>query len=364
MDGRRKSIRDLEQRRERDLESLNLLLKTLGEALLARWEKVREFSGFSAEIGEYRRLVREIAASEGAIKAARTEMEQFKELEARIIAAERETAEQIKQNAGLNISLGELLLEDGAFGDFTAPYRRQIAALVPKIRSLEHRLEELEDKDGNGVFSWIGKGAQGLVLRSFLGKSQGNLRRIHESAGEQFILAEKDKMPPADAEVLKICGEIGRVRASLDALGRETAALREERQRLFDFFGAEGYPVKRIQILEKNLFRMREDLSILALNFGGALTGGKPLPEDLSGEDRSLLERIETLRETVKTHEGQIEKLKASLAIDGEKRKIAGMRRSIEQHKKRIAAGEAAIADLEERIAGSNRRIEELQQWQ
>jgi septal ring factor EnvC (AmiA/AmiB activator) len=363
MDGRRKNIRDLEQQREKDLESLDLMLKTLGEALLIRRER-GEASGFSAETGEYRRLVREIAVSEDAIKAARAEMERFKELEERIAAADRETAERTRQNAELNISLGELLLEDDALGDFTAPYRRQIAALVPKIRSLERRLEELEDKDGSGVFSWIGKGAQGLVLRSFLGKSRGNLRHIWGSAGEQFILTEKNKRPPAGAEALKTCGEIGRVRASLDDLNREGAALRDERQKLFDSFAAGAYPAKRIQTLEKNLLRLRGDLSALALSFGGALAGGSPLPEDLSGEDRLLLEKTGALRETIKTCEGQIEKLKSSLAIDEEKRKIAGMRRSIEHHKKRIAAGEAAIADLEEHIAGSNRRIEELQRWQ
>jgi hypothetical protein len=109
MDGRRKNIRDLEQQREKDLESLNLMLKTLGEALLIRRE-AGEPSGFSAETGEYRRLVREIAASEDAVKAARAEAERFK---------------------------------------------------------------ELEDKDGSGVFSWIGKGARGLVLRSFLGNRPG-----------------------------------------------------------------------------------------------------------------------------------------------------------------------------------------------
>ncbi|MDR1374531.1 MAG: hypothetical protein LBJ24_06130 [Treponema sp.] len=363
MDGRRKSIRDLERRKERDLASLNLLLKTLGEALLSRWG-AQETSAFPAEAGEYRRLVRETAAAEEAVKTAGAERQRFKELEGRIMAAERETAERIKQKAVLNGSLGELLLEDGAFGDFTAPYGRQIAALVPKIRSLEHRLEELEDRDGNGVFSWIGKGAQGLVLRSFLGKSQGNLRRIYESAGEQFVLTEKDQGPLLNAEILKICGEIGLVRASLDTLGREAAALREERQRLFDSFGAEGYPAKRIQSLEKQLSRLREDLSVLALGFGGALAGEGPLPEDLSGGDRFLLEKIEACRETIKTYEGRIAGLRASLAIDGEKRSIAGMRRSIEGHRKRIAAGEAAITDLEERIAGSNRRIEELQRWQ
>jgi ATP phosphoribosyltransferase regulatory subunit HisZ len=74
--------------------------------------------------------------------------------------------------AGFFRKLGKALLENSAYDNYTSLFREQADALAAKLESLETRIGELDNKEGGNVFSWIGKSAQGLVLRSFLSKAQ------------------------------------------------------------------------------------------------------------------------------------------------------------------------------------------------
>jgi chromosome segregation ATPase len=380
MDERRKTIRELEEKRREDLHAIDLILEDLGKTLLSRLEtrtgvpEAQEGKGdlSSGDLAEYHRILKEIADSEEYIQAIEADTCRLKDLEEDILRKEQRNSEETKELSQLYARLGELLLEDPSFSDFTGPFRRQIEALVPKIKSLEDRLEDLEGGNQNNVFTWIGKSAQGMVIRSFLGKNQGNLQRIYTAVGEKFSSAAFGT-PVLNPGVLSVSGEIEAARKRILELNSALNALRDERRKIGDSFGAEGGPVKRTQSLERHIARSREQLRSLYLRYGGrAAAGGGGVGGGasgdtegefaslLTGEDTLLLDKIGRLRDTVGEYDKSIEKLKASLAIDAERAEIGKMEKSIEAHRQRIAAGNEAISELERHIEESNRRIQEL----
>ena len=139
-----------------------------------------------ADIIEYRRLQKEITDSTSDIHSVEEQIRRLRELEEEIELKEREYREREKELAGIYCRLGKALLEDttDAYADFSAPFREQAVALIAKTESLESRIAELDQKEKSNVFVWIGKGAQGLVLRSFLTKALENQEQLYRNAGE------------------------------------------------------------------------------------------------------------------------------------------------------------------------------------
>jgi chromosome segregation ATPase len=389
MDERRKTIRDLEKKRYQDLDSLDVILKDLGETLLARLDR-REASGGGAffadpaleerlrdNLEECHRLLRAIAVSEDDIKAINADMVRLREVEEIVARKEGETAGKSEKLSRLYTQLGESLLEEGGFSGPADEYRKQTAELILKISSLEDRLTGLEEKDGMNVITWIGKNAQGLVLRSFLGKSRNNLLRIYAAAGKQWILSGSPGSPDGEgeahapeggsavlynAEIDARRGEIEGVRKNISALEEELAILKDERKKIVDSFGSGGRPIKKLQILEKQAEQTKEQLASVYRSFGGyaAERAGEFAPA-LEEQDCLLLDEAGKFRKSIGEYESQIEKLKASLAIDEERAEIKKMERIMEDHRLRIAASENTIAELKEHIAEANRHIQELQ---
>jgi uncharacterized coiled-coil DUF342 family protein len=367
MDERKKTIKELEDKRRENQESVNLMLADLGEALLGRAgaEGVEGAGNLEAPFREYRRLLKEIADSGELIRRIEADTARLRELEENIQRKEQQSSGQSRELSASYIKLGELVLEDPDFKDFAASYGQQAEALTSKIRSLEERLESFEDKNGAGVFAWISKGAQSMVVRSFLSKTQDNLRRLYAGAGEKFFLARTSE--PADhRETGPLLREIEGQRKFSSELSADLVLLRGERRKIGEAFGTEGSPVKQIQGQEKHIRHVQEELRALYLAFGEQAADpgrGKNFAALRRPEDAPILERVGEIRGIIGDLEGRIEKLKASLAVDDEKAEIEKLRKAIGEHRERIAAGEKAIAELEGRIGESSRHIEELSRF-
>jgi hypothetical protein len=396
MDERKKQIEELEKNRRESLAALDSLFERIGEELFSRVEDAPPAEGTEAcrdafaalpEAVEYRRLRREIVDSEVAIKTVEEQIRRFRELEERIEHKEQENAEYAKKLAGVYARLGKKLLDNAAYQDFAASFREQTDALVTKVRSLEERVSELEQKDGSNVFAWIGKSAQGLVLRSFLTKAQDNLEQLYRNAGESYV--RQNNLPPeaaggAAGDVVELIAEVEKARGISRALSEELVKLREERREISGTFGAEGSPLKQIQTLKNNITRVKDDLRVLYRGFGAeAAAAGSPadspFPAANDGMDergrerkqcidalaaagnRELPEDAARLSRSICETEAATAKLRASLAVDDEQAKIEKYRRLIEDRKAQIAEAENYIAEAEDGIKSSEKYIGELQ---
>jgi chromosome segregation ATPase len=366
-------IRELEDKKQQDLNTLHALEAVLGEKLLSRYGEGDAAAAVEDAVeilAKYRDLLKEIADSELLIGAIEDDTRKLREIEETITGKEQQSDARQKELLEFYAQLGEILLDNAEFGDFSAPYRHDVDILLPKIHSLEDQLGSLEDKSG-GVFSWIGKNAQSLVVKSFLGKNRENLRRIYEAAGEKFILSAgvsggNASFEPSvqDEDVRARLEKIHEVLRLYSSLTEELGRLKGEKRKLGDILGAEGNPVKRIQNLKRHITHSREELRKVYTAYGAL--AARPENRDsfvslLDADDAPALEKIGACNDTIAAVEKQIGKLTASLAIDGEKAEIEKMQKAIEDQKRRIAAAEENIADLEKEIGNANVRIADLQ---
>ncbi|MCL2762440.1 MAG: hypothetical protein FWD36_04420 [Treponema sp.] len=198
MDDRKKQIIELERRKREQGVSLDALLVRFGEALLGRVPDSFEQESFG-EIAVYRKLRKNIADSEAAIQAVEELICRFREIEESIEDKEREDTACSRELAVMYGKLGKILLDSPSDdAGFCAPYRDQANALTTKVLSLEERLSGLEGTESGNVFTWIGKGAQSLVLRSFLTKAQDNLEQLRRNVGERYSRWKTVKLPGAE----------------------------------------------------------------------------------------------------------------------------------------------------------------------
>jgi uncharacterized coiled-coil DUF342 family protein len=138
------------------------------------------------DIIQYNIYLKDIAESNTAIGKVEEKNRRFKELEEAIDLKEQEEKECLKEMEGIYRRLGKALLDNETYNDFTSLFKEQADALSSKLESLESRIKELENKEGGNVFSWIGKSAQGLVLRSFLSKAQESQEQLFLNIGERY----------------------------------------------------------------------------------------------------------------------------------------------------------------------------------
>jgi chromosome segregation ATPase len=271
----------------------------------------------------------------------------------------------------------------GEYAAFTEPFRDQAEALIPKIRSLEDRVEALGEKSEN-VLAWIGKSAQGMVLRSFLIKNQSNLERIFAAAGERFVLqgaaagfeaaasgtdAVEDAFAEVETSPMEDAAEDGTVRETMheietsrglqEAIASELALLREERRSVNGALSAEGGAARRIQNLEGTIRRIGEEKEALFRRYGSRAEDGE-FDTLVTGADEGTREELRRLRESIHHNEGLIDKLQAAISLDEEKETIAKMEKAIDEYRRRIEENERTIAELTHRIGDAKGRIEEL----
>ncbi|MDR1618895.1 MAG: hypothetical protein LBS06_07610 [Treponema sp.] len=361
MDERIKTIGELESGRQEVLDSLNLLLEDLGETLMGRAGEGGGAPG-KAERAEYHRLLEEIDNAAGLVGKIEEDTVHLGELDESIRQTEEDTAAVKKDLSASHRKLGEAVLEGDAYADLGAPFRAQQEILVPKIQSLEERLSELGGRTGANVFTWIGKGAQTVVIRGFLARARESLDRLYEQAGERFSRPE-EAAAFAGGEPAALIAGAAALKQRTDSLAEKLAVLKAERRKIADALGAEGGAARRKGALERQIAILKGDLRVLYRGFGEAAekrAGKKSGASLLSPEDRLTLERIGAKRKTLKDYERKIQNIRTSMAIDGEKAEIEKLNKSIEEQRVRIAVAEKTIAELSGHIAEAEDNIKKL----
>jgi hypothetical protein len=377
MDERKKTIRNLEDAKQTDLEGVNQLLETLGETLLTRGERPDSVpGGKSRESGkdpdvpadspegireERYRLFREIAEDGDIIRSIEVDTQRLKDLEAEIAEKEKRNSDNLKELSLLYVQLGQYVLTDPVFNGFATPYKDQMDDILVRIDVQETKLDELEEKTG-GILSWLGKNVQGLVAKTTLARNQAALHKIYRLAGERFVLSGEDP-GTGNGDVRELYEKTVDFRRDSEGLGEEIAGLREERRKIGDLFSAEGNPVKRVLNLERQIAKAKEDLRAVYRLFGAYALD--PVWKDyyaplLRPEDSAQCEKIDFLKKSVRDTETRIEKLKAAIAVDDEKAEIERLNRSVEDQRRKIRAAQEAITDLEQRISEAEHHIKEL----
>ena len=385
MDDRRKRISELEHRKREQIAHLDALLIRLGESLFIRMSD--SISSCVEELAVYKGYQIDIENSQVSIQAAEEQIRRSKELDESIEAKEREESENTKGLTVLYSKLGKLLLEDntGEYADFCLPYREQNEALLTKVFSLAERLDELDKKEGGNVFTWIGKSAQGLVLRSFLTKAQENLEQLRRNVGDRYSRSDAGKSSGGDhtdnAGITGLCCDIEQKRLLSSALSADIAELREERRMISNSFSAEGGPVRYINTIKNHIANVQNELKILYRRMGAETALIDPVSAAASSilakdppserrqiidslvldQDREAMDTASRINRTIHDIEKEIEKLEASLAIDEEKAKIDKFHKMILEKREKIARAEQNIAEYEEGIRYSEACIEKLQ---
>ena len=352
--------------------SLDTLLENFGEKLYTRTKEIQseyEMKPGFEDIGQYKSYLTDIAESNDSIIKIEEKNRRFKELEEAIDKRENEEKERAKEMAVVFRRLGKALLENSVYADFTSFYKEQSDALKAKLDSLDARIAELEHKEGGNVFSWIGKSAQGLVLKSFLSKAQDSQGQLFYTIGERFSTRESVS---EDDEVAMLRAEIDVLRNDSRAVQDEIAVLKDEKRIISAGFGIDGNPQKQIQSVRNHITQVNEALRALFKSFGAQASGimdAEINPDRkyfidtiVTAEDGEIIGRAVRLNQSLLDNDKAIIKLQASLAIDEEKAKIEKYERSVEEKKKRIEDLKKGIADLEESVRESGKYIRELEE--
>jgi hypothetical protein len=360
MDSRKKKIADLEAEKRKSLLALDLIREDMGSRLL---ERIGENDFPSPAPAEYRRLRQEAADLEGAIKVIEEDSLRIQALDEEMeLKKERRTA-GLRELSGLYRNLGRRILEDPRYGDRVIFYRQRTDTLLPKIEGLEARLAELENREGTNLFSWLGKSAQALAVRSSLAGARKDVEQVYEAAGEEFSRPGGGGGGPDPGEQADLLGDIEKSRGILQALADEMAELREERRKIAAASGAGGGAVERIRKLEQRIFRIREELKSLYRHFGGEASERehkKRFASLLDEEDWKTLEKTALIRQTLQQYDDEIARHKASLEIDAERAEIEKLKKAAAEQRNRIAAAETAIAEYTQKIAEAQARIKNL----
>ncbi|MDR0323664.1 MAG: hypothetical protein LBI12_04365 [Treponema sp.] len=368
MDDRKKRIDDLLKNNQENRSSLDTLLENFGENLYSRSKNLEtDLQANFEDISQYNDLLRDIADSNAAIARVEEKSRRFKELEESIEVKEQEEKERARELSGIYRKLGKAMLENNDYNDSTSAFREQANALAAKLESLEARINELDGKEKGNVFSWIGKSAQGLVLKSFLSKAQENQEQLYQSAGEQLSSLG---FVSHDDGVTAIREEIDNLRKKSRSAADEILKLKDEKRIISAGFGIDGNPQKQIQTIKNHITENREELRKLYRNFGSQASGildiDKPerkyfIDTIVTAEDGETIGRAARLNQAIFDNEKAIGKLRASISIDEEKNKIEKYKKSIQEKKDRIADLEHTIKDLGKSIHDAENFITELE---
>ncbi|MDR3192261.1 MAG: hypothetical protein LBT87_04260 [Treponema sp.] len=368
MDERKKAIAGLEAKKRDALDSLNLIFESFGETLFARiygqsYPPEEQEDWAPPGVQEYLRLKKDIADSEELIHITETDTFRLKELETYIHGKEGEYAALSRDARETRTELGRQIHGDPAFSAITGSCQDRLDALVDKIRVTEHKLGQVDGQDGSSIFSWIGKNIRALPLRISLGRDQAELEKAYEGLGTRLLRSENGELVSAH-EIAGLAEEAKELEEKVKTLKEELARLRSERRKLNSAFAAEGGAVRRIQGLERHIAHAKDELKTVYRRFGKEAADparGAGFARLLNGDDKPVLEKSELARKTIGEYDGEIERLKAAIAIDDEKAAIEKMRKSIRDYQDRIEAAGEAITDLEGRIAGAEKHITELE---
>ena len=363
MDDRKKRIDDLIRNSQETRSSLDNLLENFGETLYFR---TKEMQTNFEDINQYNTYLLNISESNAAIGRIEEKNRRFRELEDAIDTREKQEKERAREMAVIYRRLGKALLENSDYSDYTSLFKEQAEALTSKLESLETRIGELDNKEGGNVFTWIGKSAQGLVLKTFLTKTQESQEQMYLNIGERYTghtpFNESDEVSVVNAEV-DVLRSVSRTASD------ELSALKDERRIITASFGIDGNPQKQIQTIKSHIAQIKEALGGLYKKFGAQTAG---IDDDITperkyfidtivtAEDGEIISRAVRLNQSIIDNERAITKLRASLAIDDEKAKIEKIKRSIEEKKNKIFDLQKGISELEENVRDCEKHIQEL----
>ena len=359
MEIRKKEIQDLEEKNRRAAVSIENQLEILGKNLLSRSSDTIQDRSLPAQSEEFATLLGEIEGIKGQISGVEEDNARLAEIEDDIRQKETDNTELATAKSNLRIQLGEVLLTDPAFEDFAQFYQDSLSTLLPKLRSLEDRLELMEEQSGVNLFRRMSNNAQSVLLKSQLAKNRNDLQRLYAKAGERYLLARADSVAPT--------GKAGELLQKMDdftgmeeEIAAHLAAQKELRGTILDSFKPEGSGNRKIQSLQRRIAEIEERLRKLYMEYGKQAEASVREDPELRTEEQGILSALEELREAIQDATAHIAQLSASLAIDEERAKIDRMEKQIRENKERISAAESLINELTASIEECKSRIEDL----
>ncbi|MDR2663141.1 MAG: hypothetical protein LBC31_09115 [Treponema sp.] len=384
MDDRYRTIRVLNEKRREDLLFQTRTLEDLGKSLAERLGGVLP----GTQEGDYRRFKQEIAESEASIGVIQEALARIKVLDEEISVKLMEKTDRREEAAALYIRCGRLVLDLPRVPPACEPHRRQRELFLTRSVSLEDRLQELEAGTG-GIFSWLSRVIQSLIIRSSLDRIGRQLDRIYLQAGEAYVRDAGDEAVPgaaadaadsagadatgpgADPATAGMPGEnpgdalslalrdIRTLEQNLAELDGALGVLEREKAKIRGSFGFAEKPARRIKILQERAGRRRQDLQDLYLRIGES--ADTVFKDRLNDEDRSALEKVRNYGDSAAETRREIERIEAGIAVDKERGKILKFEKALLGQKNRAAESEKNIAELNRKIAEAHKKIDELQ---
>jgi hypothetical protein len=375
MDDRYRTIRVLNEKRREDLQFRTRTLEDLGRSLAERLGGV--LSG--SQEGDYRRFKQEIAESEASIGVIREALARIKALDEEISVKLMEKADRGDEVAALYTRFGRRLLDLRLVPAECGFYRRQQELFLVRSASCEERLQELET-GAAGIFSWLSRAIQALIIRSSLKRIARQLDRTYLQAGEAYVRTTEDTSAgtvagdsAADAiagttaenpdtgeeEFSLVLRDIRALRQNLTELDGALGVLEQEKAGIRASFGFTEKPARRIKTLQERAVRRQRDLQELYLRIGESAE--TVLKDSLNDEDRLALEKARTYGDSAGEAGREIERIEAGIAADKEREKILKFEKAVAGQKSRAAESEKNIAELNRKIAEAHKRIDELQ---
>ena len=386
MDERRKQISELEKRKKDQSILLDAQLSRIGETLFNRIpDKMKEEPTVFPELSVFRRLRLELSKSEDQIIAAEEKIIKFNALEENIETGKKEEKDNVRELAGVYSKLGKRLLEvsdNNNYENFCSPFRNQADTLKSKIMSHEDRIAALEHRDSGNIFSWIGKSAQSMVLRSFLSKANENIEQLYRKIGERYSRQDnlhvekklKKNSQPEDEEINSLCEEIERRREILRELSQDLTGFNEEKRKIHSEYSHDGGPQKYIQARNNHINNVQKELKILFRQIGSEACGIFSIPVNIPPKRSKIIDSLKLpedyiefdnavkINQYIQEDEKSIEKLRISLLIDDEKARIEKYLRLIQEKKEEIAQANKGIIEYEKYIYDANERIKKSEE--
>jgi chromosome segregation ATPase len=365
MDERTKNILAIEQKIADEAGRIDRLLRGLGQLLLERSDN----NTLAAERAECGNINDETARLDEAARQVEKDGERVRGIDREIAEEERLVGEIKERLAAMYPGLGKLAVEDDTFSAFASPYKTRIAAIQQKIEDISGRLSgrgEPGNPDGikekGNVFVWIGRGAQNLVVKSFLAKTQASLERVYAEAGAEFT-RDRPAGQTGSAETEAVYTLAESLKQESNERDSRIAALKEAKRTILSSFGREGSANRKKAEIARRKERLQQERDDVYLRLGKKAEDPSAqftLQSLFDDEMNNIRQNVAYRREQVKDYEDQIAGLKASLEIDKERAEVKKLERLIAEQRRRITLAGESIARHETALTEANKRIENL----
>jgi chromosome segregation ATPase len=356
MDERRKTISQIDSKRAEEEHALRLCLVSLGKCLVDEASLAQNDSA----VVESGRIRAEIAALEKAVNGIAADMDRLKELELAISGAEAKKTSLEKEQKELCPTLGKLVISSGEYPAFCAPYKAELSELAQKHAETQEKLDGLQG--GGNILVRMGHGIKSATLRASLANTENAISRVYEKGGAEFART-MPSMPEktADENLAAAMEHAAALRGEINETFLALTAQKDEKRRITDSFGPDGGPVKKTESLERETAKKNEELDAVFYRAGKKALEladqGDAIP---NGGAEEILGAAKKSVSMIAEFESQLEKLRASIAIDDERAEIEKLQNGIVTLRTKIAAAESEIALNQRQIESAERRVQNL----